>query len=510
MATASDKQNSQDLQLEELQKQLIEKEAAIKELETKLSIYESAASGSNDGLWYWDIQESQTFVSDPWKVMLGLPIDEKLDNQGWIDRLHPSERDEVVRVFKNFIVGKENTYEQEFRMLHGDGTYRWIYSRAKAIRDENGKALKVSGSHTDITEKKLAMEFIRKSEAKYRTLFENSLVAMFRMKIEDGQIIDANGKVREMLEEKTLGGKSFYNYLGTKNDHQLLIKHILTEKGIDNLELQLKTACGNTLWVSFAGAHYKDDKEIDCVLKDITQTKENLLELQKVNFELDSFVYHASHDLRSPLRSVLGLIDLYRMEETQSIRNECIEKIESSIKRLDLLVMDLLSISRNDRINEPTREINLMNEVNSSISSYFNASNTKNLEIITRILHPVKFVSDLTRVRIILNNLISNAIKYRSFHKDRSLIIIDIKVNEKVAVISIEDNGEGIEESKVPHIFDMFYRATEKSEGSGLGLYIVKKVADKLNAQIEVDSVELEGTKFIVTIPNLNNNLITK
>ena len=70
-------------------------------------------------------------------------------------------------------------------------------------------------------------------------------------------------------------------------------------------------------------------------------------------------------------------------------------------------------------------------------------------------------------------------------------------VNQKVI-----DNGEGIEASKLPNIFDMFYRATERSEGSGLGLYIVKKVADKLDARIEVDSVELEGTTFTVTIPN--------
>ena len=68
--------------------------------------------------------------------------------------------------------------------------------------------------------------------------------------------------------------------------------------------------------------------------------------------------------------------------------------------------------------------------------------------------------------------------------------------------MKVEDNGEGIEESKLPHIFDMFYRATEKSEGSGLGLYIVKKVADKLEASILVESQELEGTTFKVTIPN--------
>ena len=234
------------------------------------------------------------------------------------------------------------------------------------------------------------------------------------------------------------------------------------------------------------------------------------MELQKVNFELDSFIYHASHDLRSPLRSIIGLIEVYRLEENEKVKKECIEKIEGSVKRLDHLVMELLSISRNDRINDPHVEVNFMVEINNSVSSYYNASNNQGLEILTKVKQPVKFGSDLTRVRIILNNLISNAIKYRSPEKERNYILVDVEANEKFARLKVEDNGEGIESSKVPHIFDMFYRATERSEGSGLGLYIVKRVAQKLNAKIEVYSEELEGTTFVITIPNTVESLATE
>ena len=116
-------------------------------------------------------------------------------------------------------------------------------------------------------------------------------------------------------------------------------------------------------------------------------------------------------------------------------------------------------------------------------------------------------MSDATRLRIILNNIISNAIKYRSFDKDNSFIRIEVVVSEKECKLTIEDNGEGIEESKLPHIFDMFYRATVKSTGSGLGLYIVKKVIDKLKASIEVDSEEMEGTTFTIIIPNAHGKI---
>jgi signal transduction histidine kinase len=190
------------------------------------------------------------------------------------------------------------------------------------------------------------------------------------------------------------------------------------------------------------------------------------------------------------------------MEDDVKFKKECIEKIKSSVIRLDDLVVELLSISRNDRVNDPHTPVNLLQELNNSISSYYNASDTRRLEITARVLQPVPFISDATRMRIILNNLISNAIKYRSFSKPMSTIHVDMQADKNCVVIKVIDNGEGIEESKLPHIFDMFYRATERSEGSGLGLYIVKKVADKLEAKIKVDSVELEGTTFTVTIPN--------
>lgn len=488
-----------------LQDQLLKAEKAKAEAEDKLEKYKAAINGANNGLWDWDFIKNETFVSEPWKTMLGYEADAEFSSDVWVQLLHPNDKEHAVKAFNNFIEGKELSYNQEFRLKHKNGFYRWVNSTAKAIRDKSGKAIRISGSHIDITNHKGDAELIKKSEAKYRNLFENSLVAMFRMDAESGEIIEANSKLRNMLEIEDHKERSFYSFFASSHETKQFTDGLKSGKGTDNMEIQLTTADNNMVWSSFSGIYYKEENEIDCVLKDVTETKENLLELQKVNFELDSFVYHASHDLRSPLRSVLGLIDLYRMEHNISIKEECIDKIESSVKRLDLLVMDLLSISRNDRVNEPRKEIVLMNEINNSVTSYYNASNTKNMEIITRVQQPVKFVSDITRVRIILNNIISNAIKYRSFNKEKSFIIVEVKVTEKEAVISVEDNGEGIEESKLPHIFDMFYRATEKSEGSGLGLYIVKKVADKLNAKIDVDSLEMEGTTFTFTIPNFLN-----
>ncbi|MEQ8924885.1 MAG: ATP-binding protein [Fulvivirga sp.] len=486
-----------DSEIKELRKKLAE-------LQKRLDIYETAADGANDGLWDWDFTSNKPFVSTPWKTMVGLdPNYDVTQMEGlWESLLHPDDFERCTKYYNDFVKSSNTNYRQEFRLRHKNGSYRWILSKATAIRDSNGKLLRLSGSHTDITDRKRADDAVIESEKKYKSLFENSLVGMFRSDFKSGAILESNQKFWDILGSPKLENANTHRFYKSPKDREFVINLVKQKERTENVELEIKKYNGDLIWVLFSIQHYPEDGILETVLIDITDSKNNLLELQKVNFELDSFVYHASHDLRSPLRSVLGLIDLYRLEDSVQVKEQCIERIEGSIKRLDDLVQELLSISRNDRVNDSHSELNLMVEINNSIASYFNATDTTDLSIKTKVFHDRKLMTDATRLRIILNNIISNAIKYRSFSKDGPFIKIEAQVNEKEAVITIEDNGDGIEESKLPHIFDMFYRATEKSTGSGLGLYIVKKVADKLGATIEVDSVELEGTTFKIVVPN--------
>jgi len=184
------------------------------------------------------------------------------------------------------------------------------------------------------------------------------------------------------------------------------------------------------------------------------------------------------------------------MEEITQEQENCIELIEGSIKRMDKLVVDLLSISRNNRVNDAFTHLNFITEINNSITNFYHASKNNNLNIIVQVFQPVPFISDLTRIRIVLNNLISNSIKYRSYDREESFIKISVNVDEEKALIVIEDNGEGIPESKSSTIFDMFVRASESSEGSGLGLYIVKDVIQKLNGKVDLASEDGVGTTF--------------
>ncbi|MDH5476009.1 MAG: PAS domain S-box protein [Cyclobacteriaceae bacterium] len=487
------------------QQQLEDSNERIRILENELKRYKTSADSANYGLWNFDLVTNTPFISVPWKTMLGFREEEELVLDGLLEKLlHPEDRDRVLQRFEEFKQEKHTVYNEVFRMLHTDGTFRWIKSRAKSIKDKSGKVIMLAGSHTDITEIKEAELALRESENKYKMLFQNSLVGIFRSEVATGKIIEANDKVWDIVGKKNANSSLTFDFYKNPKDRDDIINVLRTKGRIEDVELEIRKKNGELIWVLFSAFLFKKEEIIETVIIDITERKNTFLELQKVNFELDNFVYHASHDLRSPLSSILGLLNIYKMEKNPSIQADCIDRIENSIMRLDNLVGDLLSISRNDRVNDPHVDFNFLIEINDSISSCFSGLITKNLDIRVRVKQPMPFVSDLTRVRTILNNLISNAIKYRDLEKPLSIINIDVEVNRKEALLKIEDNGQGIEENKINNIFNMFFRANEKSQGSGLGLYIVKNAIEKLKGEIDLETKMLEGSTFSVVIPNSN------
>ena len=495
-------------QVKMLKEKDIQNKQKFDELNHKLVCYELAASGANDGLWDWDLVNDELFISSPWLKMLGYDDSEFPNIRGlWESLLHPDDKEKAVQAFHDCIEGRTEFYDIQFRLKHKDGDYRWIHSRGSVLKDVKGKVRRISGSHTDITNTLFTKEALGQTELKYRNLFENSLIAMFRTKARTGEIIDANPKFWEILRMEPQANVTTLNFYVNPEDRANLMKSLKQHRKIEDREIQLKRGNGETFWASFSAVYYEEEEVIESVLLDITKIKESFMDLQKLNYELDNFVYHASHDLRSPLRSIMGLLNLLRLEESKAGRENCIEMIEGSIKRLDNLVIDLLQISRNSRVNNPLVEIDFGTEINNSITNFYHVEDSEDVKIITKVYQPVTFASDLTRVRIILNNLISNAIKYRSLRRDQSYIAVEVVASDEKAIITVEDNGEGIPQAKLSSIFDMFFRATENSQGSGLGLYIVKNVIDKLGGKISVDSKENQGTVFKVELPNQKSQM---
>ncbi|SMG40589.1 PAS domain S-box-containing protein [Marivirga sericea] len=494
-----------------LEKENLQLKQDLEAVEKRLAQYQYAAAGANEGLWDRNLVTEEVFISPPWISMLGYDPEEFEEYfELWEKLMHPEDRNFAVNALNEFIRGERAEYNIQFRLKHKDGHYIWVRSTAKLTVNEKGEPIRVSGSHRDITEKRESDEIIKSSEEKYKNFFQNSLIGIMRVKKSDLEVVEINQKGLNIL---ALPEKKRYMKMTDpfkeRDDVKKFLGQLNNKDSIEEFEAKFERWDESETWVSISAIEVEsnDQAYYDIIFRDISEFKENLIELQRLNFELDNFVYHASHDIRSPLRSLMGLIEILKTESRPSEIRKIIEMITGSINRLDKFVVDLLAMSRDNRMEEPEAvPINFMVEVNNSITNFHHVYTTKNLEIRTKIIQWYPFHSDLTKIRIILNNLISNSIKYRkNLDVEFSYINIDIQTSAEEAKIIIEDNGEGIPHDKLEKIFDMFYRASENSEGSGLGMYIVKNVIKKLDAKLDVQSEEGEGTKFTIIIPNSYN-----
>jgi len=220
-------------------------------------------------------------------------------------------------------------------------------------------------------------------------------------------------------------------------------------------------------------------------------------ELQKTNKELDSLVYSTSHDLRAPLASILGLLNVAKFEKNPNNMPEYLNMMENRIIKLDSIIGDIMTFSQNHKVAVKNTRVNLNAIVREIVDDFKFTEGVQDIRI-TLNLDGVEFYSDSDRLKIILSNLISNSIKYRSKAEPR-ITITGQKAKDRVLII-VEDNGIGIEEGQLDRIFDMFYRASDSSSGSGLGLYIVKEAVTRLGGSVMVTSVPEQGSKFTVEI----------
>jgi signal transduction histidine kinase len=226
-------------------------------------------------------------------------------------------------------------------------------------------------------------------------------------------------------------------------------------------------------------------------------------ELKLKNEELNNFVYRVSHDLRAPITSVEGLINIIKLE-LQSKSGDLrpfINLLEDRMKNLDRFIYDILNYSRNIRTSVKIERIDFESIISDCFNELEYLDNAmkikKSIEISNK-----PFFNDKMGIREIFRNTVSNAIKYADTTKESNIININIKINKKEANISIQDNGIGISKDVLPKIFEMFYRGSELSKGSGIGLYLVSQSVDKMGGKIDVKSTLGKGTEFIVRLPN--------
>ena len=242
-----------------------------------------------------------------------------------------------------------------------------------------------------------------------------------------------------------------------------------------------------------------DVSELEEGRRQLTQNND---ELRKVNHELDRFVYSVSHDLRAPIASVKGLLSLINENEAgEDAKKTYLDMMATVMDRMDNVIFEILDYSRNSRMEVIAEPVDVEKLIQTSVETYRHfSSKPVHLKLQSSLHEP--FYSDGRRMQSVINNLISNAIKYSQKGSREIEIEVNLEEADGMLKLRISDNGEGIRTEYLSHIFDMFYRASNTSSGSGLGLYICREVIKKLDGSISAESVEGEGSVFTVLIPD--------
>jgi two-component system sensor histidine kinase/response regulator len=226
-------------------------------------------------------------------------------------------------------------------------------------------------------------------------------------------------------------------------------------------------------------------------------------ELQRAYDELNKFAYSVSHDIRGPLSGILGAINLANEIDDVEEMKEMLFLMKKSVNKMDAYVLSMHDYYSLQRGELKISEIDFSKIVEELSAIYEVLSKVNNVSFKTSIKQNDVFRSDYAPLRLILNNLLSNAFKYQDRTSKNKMVELSIEVERSVATIFVKDTGIGILGSHVGEIFNLFYRSNSLEVGSGFGLYNVKSALLKLNGQIEVNSVLHQGTTFKITIPSI-------
>lgn len=233
--------------------------------------------------------------------------------------------------------------------------------------------------------------------------------------------------------------------------------------------------------------------------KILTEKRNRLI---RVNEELDKFVYRVSHDLKAPLASLKGLMNVAKLEPNPNLQHY-LPMMEDRVGKLEDFIQDIIDYTQNNRSAIKKEGIDLKKLVVSQWEELMFSEGMPPVNLKIDIVDNFLVFSDKRRLSIVLNNLISNAIKYHDASKPRDQRFVQVKATaaDDTIAITIRDNGIGIAEASQPRLFEMFYRATNQAKGSGLGLFIVKETVEKLNGKIQFKSVVNVVTEFEIMLP---------
>jgi PAS domain S-box-containing protein len=502
-------------------------EEALRASEERFRI---AAETANDLIYEWDLKQSVQWLGKIDEMLGYEPGEFPRTLDGWAAAVHPEDTERTMAALHAHLEGRA-PYAVEYRVRRKDGVYRWWAARGKAARTPDGNPARMIGSVTDFTERKQAEEALRENEARYRTLVENipqkiltkdrncrwtsvneSLARDFGIRPE--QIF---GKTNSDLFPKVLADKY------TADD-----KRVMETGQAEEFEERFVVG-GRETWVHTTKTPVRDKKGgiigLFGIFWDITERKqaqerihqlnaeleqrvaERTAELQAANGELESFSYSVSHDLRAPLRHVMGFAEMLQKDAGPSLSEKSLSQlkiIREAAGRMGELIDDLLAFSRAGRVELQKTDVNLDALLRETLGGF--QAETKGRNIAWQI-QPLPVVrGDYNLLRQVLANLVSNAVKFTGGRAGAKIEIGCSPVTNGETVIFVRDNGAGFDPHYAHKLFGVFQRlhSAAEFEGTGIGLANVRRIIGRHGGRTWAEGAVGSGATFYFSIPNQN------
>jgi PAS domain S-box-containing protein len=496
---------------------ITERKEAEEEIRRSEERYKSLVQNSSDVILLLQPDGSRSYVSPSFETIFGRRLQETLGKIVF-EEVHPEDRELAIRVFSDLLAEPEKSVTVSVRVQHAEGHYLYMECVAtNLLADENVQAVVVNAR--DITERIRSQEIIRQSEQRLQAMIRHAsdFITIIRP---DGTRSYISDSVETILK---ISPDSLINKSVFENIHPEDVEEVknLFFYSIRHPDQPIRTSFrtrhpDSQQWMCLEslGSNLINEPSIQGIImtsRDVTRQRETenelktvLEELKKRNFELDQYVYKVSHDLRAPLCSILGLTELIVLEEDNP---ESVQRyndlIRLSTQKMDTYIRAVLSHSKVINVEMQVSRIDFHRIIQACMQEMSYMPNTSHITLTTTLETDEPFFSDEFRVTTLFKNFISNAIKYLNPQTEPNRLHIDVKISSRQAVIQFTDNGLGIDKAYQQKIFEMFFRANEKSDGSGLGLYIVRQTLEKLSGTVEVESEPGKGTRFTLTLPNL-------
>lgn len=471
-----------------------------------------------------DIWKQSVYINKQWLDFTGSTFEESI-NFGWQRAIHPQDLPAFEDAYNKALV-EESGFRIETRMRRHDGKYRWMVATCTPRVGASNEFLGHISSILDITEIKEADRKVKQNAELLQKLFLEVPALVGLVRAPDQQYVLANPSYRKLFGHRVLVGKALRE-AHTELEKQGIFEQIdkVFETGkpfVGNEELlsidrlnngSLSEGYFNIVFQPLMDGKGKAEAvlifavevtELVIARTELISTNEELShknkELQRTNNDLDNFVYTASHDLKSPIANMEGLTSLLR-DILEGKLNEddkqVLDMVADSINKLKQTIADLAEITKVQKELHARIEPVVFEQVLLDVTSDIEGLITESGAIVKADFQAKELLYARKNLRSILYNLLSNGIKYRSPERPPEVRISTFRKGDCV-VLQVQDNGLGIKKDQQHKLFSMFKRLHKHVEGTGIGLYIVKRIIENNGGRIEVESELGEGTTFKV------------